>query len=116
MLPPLDTLPALPPPYDLLEMRDGQSLMFTVVDYRLGTMTIVPRGGQSKKMIYALRVHVDPSDKPTVPHYWDLTAGLLIAELWSLLEQSAGARRRFRITRTGVAERGRFTVESVPQT
>jgi uncharacterized RDD family membrane protein YckC len=116
MLPELSTLSVLPPPYDLLELQQGQSITFTAVGYSLGSMPIVPKGQTAGKTIYALRVHVEPADKPTVPRYWDVSAGLLIVELWSQLEAAGGRRRRFKITKLGYGVRSRFTLEVLPLT
>jgi len=114
MLPALDSLEPMSEPFEILELRDGETAVLVPVRWELGKATITPRDGRPPKEIRVLRVHVDPADKPTVPAYWDITSQHLIAALLPYLEQMPGHRWRFTIRKHGWDARARFRLEAVP--
>ena len=114
MLPDQSTLKPLWPPYDLLELREGQRASFTPLRHELGLMSIRTADTPAGKTITALRVWVSQGDKATVPSYWDITSQLLIADLWGQLTASGAGRRRFTLTKQGFGRASRFMVESSP--
>ena len=101
-------------PVELLELQDGQSASFRALRYDKGTLKIFPRTVQQGKIITALRVHVPPEDKPLFPHYWDLTATTLVAQLEPHLQRPDITRLRFKITARGISVHKRFEVETSP--
>lgn len=102
-------------PVELLELQDGQSQSFRALRYDKGTLTIHPvRTPGVEKVVTALRVHVPTEDKPLFPHYWDLTATTLIAQLEPHLQRPDLSRIRFKITARGISVRKRFEVETQP--
>lgn len=74
-------------PYEILELEDGESVMFHVVSFEVGDMTIHPTypGAPEEKVIEGLRVFVTLADKEWLPSYWDVTGGHLVAALKPLL-------------------------------
>jgi len=113
MLPPVDTLPDLPWPYEFLELADGETRELRIVGYRLGKTTIQPRDGRPPTTIPVLRVTVAPGTKPTVPDYYDITSKHLIAALLPHL-QNGRREHVVRITRRGTGPAARFTLEVRP--
>ena len=107
------SLVELPGPFEILELRDGQSIVLRVVDWRLGLMKIHPRfaGAPAEKVIKVLRLYVPRDVKPVGPDYWDITAQTLIYQLLPFLQDPRFRERTFKITAYGVAPRKRFTVE-----
>jgi len=54
----VEALKELEPPYEILELKPGETVSFTVVDWQLGKMTIHPRwpGAPKEKVVRAVRV------------------------------------------------------------
>lgn len=111
-----EALGELPGPYEVLDLPDGGSESFVPVAWERGTMVISPRyrGAPETKEIDVLRVHVREADKPTFPHYWDVTAKTAQAQLVPLLMDPRYRDYRITVTKYGVAPRARFTVGRAP--
>lgn len=110
-MPDLLSAPPLPGPYELLEFRDGETVILRPVRWTYGRMHIVPRGGSEPKDIIALRLYVSNQDKPTLPDYWDITSQHTIASLWPYLGRGPVPGVSFKISWFGSGPRGRPTVE-----
>ena len=106
-------LAELPGPYEILELRDGESITLRVRDWRLGVMRIRPRTipGAGEKIIKVLRLYLPREVKPVGPDYYDITSQTLIYQLLPFLERPDFRTKTFKITAYGVAPRKRFTVE-----
>lgn len=102
----------LPGPVELLELQDGQSASFRALSYDKGTLTIQPTHQPGPKVVTTIRVHVSPEDKPLFPHYWDLTAATLVAQIEFHLRRPDLSQVRFKITARGIGARKRFEVET----
>jgi hypothetical protein len=63
-----------------------------------------------RKTVLALRIHLDPKDKPTFPHYYDLTAGTLVPQVLALLAKGIPPGYGIKIHAIGVAPKKRFEV------
>jgi len=102
-------------PYEILELRDGQSLTMHIQKWELGTMLIKPRypGAPGEKEILVLRLTLPKAEKPVGLDYWDVTAQTLIAQLRPLLERRLHEAHAIRVTAHGEAPRKRFTVEVI---
>jgi hypothetical protein len=100
----------LEPPYEILELRDGEARDISVVRWALDEMEIHPKwaGAPPVRRIKALRVWVPREEKPLGTDYWDITSQTLI---YSLLPFLRGGVTRFRITAKGYAPAKRFQVE-----
>jgi hypothetical protein len=103
-------------PYEILELRDRESVRLRVVSWEQGTITIHPRypGAPAEKEIAALRVHLAAGTKPYPPLYWDITSKTLQAQLLPLLLERGFERYEYVITKYGVPPKARFTLERVP--
>ena len=103
-------------PYEILELKDGQSVSLRVVSYERGSMEIHPKyeGAPESKVIEALRVHLAPGVKPYPPMYYDITSGTLIAQLLPYLLDRGAQAYEYKVTKYGVAPRARFTLERIP--
>lgn len=112
---PVEELDRIPLPYELLEMVNGASLALTVESYQLGKMRIDTRDTRPAHDVPVLRVFVPLGEKPTLPHFWDITAKHLIAGLLPHLEPPATLPRRFRVVRHGMGPTTRFTLETLPR-
>ena len=110
----MEELKELPGPYEILDLRDGESIDLRVERWELGKMRIRVRRTGEEKEIIALRVYVPPELKPTLPHYYDITANTLRAGLLPYLEKPDYRRYIFRITKIGVAPTARFMLEVIP--
>lgn len=104
-------MPPLPPPIDLLELPDQGVLVTRVERWEEGTSTITPKGAAASKQISVIRIHVPAADKPTVPHYWDITATRLHPALRASLDDVVRDHRWIRIQKFGVAPAARFSLE-----
>lgn len=102
----------LPPPYELLELRDGESKDLTGLGSDKGKMTIKVEGVD--KVIDALRVFVPRVEKPAGRPYWDITSTTLIADVEPKLGRILDEGRiRIRIKAFGSGKRKRFTVSDL---
>jgi len=111
-----EVLRALPGPYEVLDLRDGETVRLRIVGWERGSMTIHPRyaGAPEEKEIPALRVHLAAGVKPFPPMYYDLTSKTLQAQMLPLLMERGYDLYEYVITAYGVAPRKRFTLERVP--
>jgi len=111
-----ERLRALPGPYEVLDLRDGERVRLRVVSWERGSMTIHPRwaGAPEEKEIPVLRVHLQEGVKPFPPMYYDLTSKTLQAQMLPLLLEPGFDRYEYVVTKYGVAPRARFTLERVP--
>lgn len=110
----VDQLEDMPEPFEILEMEDGQTKTLRVVKYREGRMWLEPRDGRPRKQVQVLRVWVPPTDKPTIPPYWDITAKHLINGLLGYLETRGAGTHEFTITKQGKPPVARFRLEARP--
>jgi len=110
----LERLKDLEPPYEILELKPGETKSLTVVDWQLGKMKISPRwpGAPAEKVIRAIRLFVPKEEKPTFPHYFDATAGTLVPQLYTILREAGVPPRtiRLEITKIGSPPKARFSV------
>lgn len=107
-------MPDLPGPMEIFELRDGESRAFTVTRSEEGTTLIHPATAPQGKQIPVLRLHVESLDKPTFPHYYDVTSLTLQAQLRPLVAPGAQLPRRFTVTKVGTGPSARFTMSSTP--
>ncbi len=108
-------MPTLAKPYEIYEWRDGETREFTILSWEEGELEIQPRDGRPAKTITVLRLHVPTEEKPTFPHYWDVTSSRLVAQLKAILGAHVGARRRVKVTAIGAPPRTHFSVTWVPE-
>ena len=103
-------------PYELVELRDGQSLEFRVSSWELGEMIIHPRyaGAPAEKRIQVLRCHVPAEVKPAFPYYYDWTSKRVIAQLIPVLEAPEFDKKVYKITASGTRPAKWFSVEVRP--
>ena len=106
-----EKLEPLPSPYEIMDLGDGGTIATTIENWKLGSMKITPRKIGVEKEISALRIWVPLEVKPTVPPYYDITSGTLIAGLLGYLKQPGWEKKRYKITKHGVAPMARFTLE-----
>lgn len=106
-------LDELPGPYEILELRDKESITLKIRDWRLGIMKIKPRyeGAPPEKIVKVLRLYVPREIKPAGTDYYDITSQTLIYQLLPFLQTPDFRTKTFKITAIGVAPRKRFTVE-----
>ena len=102
---------ALPGPYEIFELGDGESRTTRIMRWQEGEVEIHPAYQPEGKMIRALRIHVPETDKEYFPFYWDITSTTLVAQLLPYLERYGYEARTYKITKHGVAPRARFTLE-----
>ena len=110
----LNELKPIPGPFEIMELADRETLTITPERWELGKAKITPRDGRPEKEIRILRLHVSPADKPTLPHYWDVTSAHLVAGLVGYLDAKSSKRLTFRITKQGTGPRARFTLDATP--
>ena len=108
----------LTPPYEILEMADGEVKTLTPQTYERGEIQISPRfeGAPERKMINARRIRVPRSEKPAGAPYWDITSGTLIVTLDELVAGLALGSYSVKLTKVGVAPKARFQVNVLPST
>lgn len=101
-------------PFEFLELQDGQSQSFSVLEWGKGRATVTPTERPQGKEITVIRVAVPPQDKPTFPHYWDLSASTLVAQIEPHLRRPDLAGLRFTVTARGIGLKKRFQLDVVP--
>ena len=107
----------IPGPYEILEVAPGDAVEFHVVRYRTGKMRIHPTwpGAPEERIVDGIRIWVPPEDKEWLPHYWDVTAGHLVASLKPLLPVLRREGKKVKITaglmRPGDPASKRFKIE-----
>ena len=102
-------------PFEILELKDGESKEMTVAEWILGSMVIHPRfpGAPAEKVIVGIRIIVPSAEKMFGPPYWDLTSQTLRAQLEPILDDVKRRGRKIRITARGFGPGKRFTVTVV---
>lgn len=103
----------LPGPQELFDLPNGEKASFRATRFEEGQLEIRPVSQPEGKVVDALRVHVEPADKPFGMPYWDITSKTLRAQLIPWLRNPATARRRFTVTASGFKPRKRFSLEVV---
>jgi len=90
----------IPGPYEILELADGESLIFHVLRFEEGTMVIHPTwpGAPESKEVEGLRIHVPATSKEWLPYYWDVTAAHLVGGLKPLLPMLIETEKWVKIT------------------
>lgn len=108
-----EELRRLPGPYELLDLKDEESLTVRVVSWERGTVIIHPKypGAPAEKEIVVLRLHLAAGVKPYPPMYYDVTSKTLMAQLRPMLMERGFELYQYIITKHGVAPRARFTLE-----
>lgn len=101
----------LEPPYEILDLADGESAEFRILRYQRGEVTIQTRLEPQGKTVPVIRVWVPPEDKPLGAPYWDITSRTLQARLEPVLDMLVVRRQWIRITKHGVAPTARHSVE-----
>jgi len=106
----------LSPPYEILELGDGETISFTPLKWEEGEIIIKPRYPEAPptKTVKALRIYVSKEIKPTLPHRWDITASTLVEGLREELKKPEFFKKVFTITKIGERPRARFTLEVRP--
>jgi len=102
-------------PYEIYEWEDGKEEEWTILSWELGELTIQLRTREGTKDIEVLRIHVPPEDKPTFPHYHDLTSARLVKQLQGILPRGGMGPAKLRITAIGSAPRTHFSVTNLPK-
>lgn len=98
------------PPYDILELADGESRDLTVTEMGTGSMVITPRDGRPAREIRVTRLTVPQSTKAAPPDYWDVTSQLIQPTLQALLSAPGALPKRIRITKSGSGPSSRLSV------
>jgi len=106
----------LRPPFEILELADGESVTIRVREWELGRMVIVPRwpGAPPEKEVVGLRMHLFPGYKAYFPYYYDVTARRLVAQLVTILTRPDFRDYEITITKRGVAPKAWFEVSLAP--
>ena len=106
------SLEILPRPYEFLEINDGESQDLNIVNYKEGSVVIVPRlpNPQIPKQITVLRVYYDRD--PSLPgiEYYDVSSQTLIYQLAPMLDDIIKEKKIVRISAYGKGVKKRFTV------
>ena len=105
---------AVTPPFELLDLADGQSLTVTVRSVESGELAFTPPGSLSPTRIPVLRLHVDYATKPAGMPYVDVTSRTLQAQLAPSLNIPGFLPRRFTLTARGSGLQKRYEVASAP--
>jgi len=108
-----EELELLPGPYEFLELPSGQAIRLRIQSWEYGLAVIKPRyyGAPATKEIKVLRMHMDPKDKLTAPHYWDFTASTAIDAILPELRAKKHLKYALVLKAQGDAPKKRFTVE-----
>jgi len=102
------------PPIELLDLPAEGELVTRVLRMEEGEAFIKPSRAPQGVNVAVVRLHVPPEDKPTAPHYWDVTATTLHPSLRSQLPAAIQERRWVKVRKYGVAPRARFSLEVFP--
>jgi len=111
---------SLPGPYEILEIKPGDSITITPLRYQLGKVVIRPTwaGAPREKEVDAIRVWVPETEKNYYPPYWDITPGHLVAALRELLPMAMRTHQKLKITavltRPGDPASKRFRISILP--
>ena len=102
-------------PYEILELAHCESIVLKPVSWESGRFTFHPKwmppGGL--KTVLAVRIHLDPKDKPSFPHYYDITASTLVPQVMALLTAGVPEGYGIRIHAVGTGPKKRFEVSLV---
>lgn len=100
-------------PWEWLEMVDGAVMEFTVLRAEEGTAVFTRARDNVARESQMLRLHVSPSEKRTLPPYWDTNAQLLLATLRPMLLAEGALPRRIRLRKYGEGPSGRYGLEDL---
>jgi len=117
VLPPeFETLPILPPPYEIFEFSPCEETIWHIVAYEVGRMTIKPRwpGAPPQKEIVAIRLTMHEEFKEVPPPYWDLCPGRLVWSLIPLLQAGEHLKNYILIHRTVPGPKAHFSIQLIP--
>jgi len=116
MLPAVEELLELSPPYEIFEFPEAQDVLFYVTRFELGRIEITPRfpGAPPRKVVRAIRLHTTPEFKLYAPYYWDATPSRLVAGLLPLLEAGEHKKAYVVVRRTVAGPRARFGIRLIP--
>jgi len=108
----IELLDYLLPPFEILELKDGESIEIIILKWKIGKIDIIPRYPQPpiRKTIRTLRIWVPREIKPFGMDYWDITSQTLIAQLTPYLERPDFNKLKYKIIAKGVAPYKRFQV------
>jgi len=101
-------------PYEIMELRDRETIELHIVKWEHGEVIIHPRHEKEEKVVQAVRVFVPEAEKEFFPYYWDITSNRLRCQLLPWLEQPDFAGKRYKITKYGIAPIAHFTLEVIP--
>jgi len=112
VIPPIQKLEFLPPPYEILELADTESVTIRILDWVLGKITIVPRyvPAPPTKVVHCLRISIDPAYKKFAPYYYDVTSKRLISLLVPILMKPDFTQLEITITAIGVMPKKWFEI------
>ena len=106
----------LPGPYEILDLKDGESVRLRVVSWERGVAGFhfrrLPPG--EVEMVRVLRVHLAAGSKAYPPHYWDIHQKRVISQLLPLLLARGWQHYEYAVTKHGRPPEAWFTVEKVP--
>jgi len=102
----------LEPPYEILELRDGEVIWIKPISYQYGEIIIHPRypGAPPEKVVLAMRIHVEPATKPFFPYYFDVTSRRAVAMLSAIIERAIGEGVWIVVRKHGFAPKAWFTI------
>ncbi len=108
-------LQPLDPPFEFLELGDGQSVRLAVSGWEEGFLIIHPRmrDAPRERTVRVLRLHLKPGYKAWGMPYWDVNAQTLVFQLKALLPKLAETGQEFLIGAHGVAPKKRYSVRLV---
>jgi len=106
-----EVLAEIPGPYEIFELADTETKTLEIQKWEIGTMKIITPEFPEGKIIKVLRVWVPRAIKPIGTDYYDITSQTLIAQLEPYLKTPDFRRKKFIITKFGVAPRARFKLE-----
>jgi hypothetical protein len=96
---------------ELLELNDGETLTFRVVQWQKEEAIIKPAHAPQGKVVPVLRVHVPIEDKPIFPQYWDITSKRAIAQIQPWLEKPGFQTKTFKLKKLGEKPTAHFMLE-----
>jgi len=105
---------ALEPPIELLDLPAEGELVTRVTRMEEAQAFIKPARAPQGVNVQVIRLHVPPSDKPTAPLWWDVTATTLHPSLRVQMPAAIAGGLWVKIRKYGVAPRARFSLEVFP--
>jgi hypothetical protein len=113
----LERLEELDPPYEILELAPKTPVVLEITSFKIGKMKISPRFpfAPPEKEVAAIRVYLTEKSKPTFPHYYDITASRLVAQLAPILAAGQWKAFNLQIERDIPGPKAHFSVSLVPK-